>query len=213
MKNVLLVLLVLPVLVQAQIEIGPKAGVSINEFYGKEHLVSWKARWGFSAGVTARKELGSNFSLSAGLQFDRAGSRLNDGTFLSPDGVTFVDGDLLYQCHYLTLPLRVDYSLGEKERFSLGAGMFGGWLLDATGKIKTKQGNTVESPEIDKGRRSFNFGLIAAATYRVPVGQRNILVLGFEDYLGLRSIGKPSPSKTKTHSSGLYLSFLWKLKK
>ena len=200
----------------AQKEIGIKAGVTHNKIRSEGLLEEYLDPVIFySAGASGNFWLHQHLFLSTGINYERTGSRINDLYLTDGFGNTLAKGDLMEQLDYVTLPLSLHYSFGTKNKFALGAGMFGSYLLGAHMQARIDSGSTTAPTrgDVKTEYEDLNYGMLFHASYRIPIQKNRILVISAEDHLGLNNIRSSAPdSKYKTHSIGLYASFLFLLK-
>ena len=198
-------------------EIGIKTGVSLNKFYGEPLFNKVQDKiTGYFFGAELRWKLENNLSLGTGLLYQRTGSMMNDLEFTDNLGNTIAYGDWKQKLDYLAVPAMVHFSFGTKNAFSLGAGLFGAYLLSAKGQLANDSINInfPASTDISDNYEKMNFGLVGTASYRFSLPGNKSLLLGFEEYLGLKNINRSETAeKIKTHSYGFFASLLVGFKK
>ena len=212
-ESLLLVMLFSPLFFFGQLEWGVKAGISRNKFYSNNPVFNDMQQnvYGFFLGATVQKPLENNFAVSSGLQFLRTGSKINDLNFTDNLGNTLATGDLKQQLDYITLPVMAHFFFGPKNIFSLGAGGFGSYLLNAHSKLvaETNPGNYPEKTDVTDQYEKLNLGLVGNARIHLPLQQNKTLVFGFEEYLGLKNVSKSSEvGRIKTNAYGLFAAIL-----
>ena len=225
MKRIFLILLVLfyaiPLL--AQTEFGINAGITANKVRRTESILDdyEKPTLFYSANALANLWLNKKLFLSSGINFERTGSRIVDLYFTDFMGNASGKGDLVEQLDYLGIPLSLHYSFGAKNKFSLGAGIFGSYLLGAHAQIRIDSGQLGSSftgpipsrSDVKDYYEDFNYGVLFNASYRIALQKNWMLLIGLEDRLGLQDVRTIFPDeKYKTHSLGLYAGLLFQLK-
>lgn len=196
-------------------EIGLKGGYTLNRFYYRAQFNAYQENSsGFLGGVAYQYRLPGPVHFSTGLYFQKTGSRVNDLELTDNLGNTVARGDYKHDLNYITLPLLGHFSFGSDGIFSLGAGVFGSYLLSAKGKLLKPQFNTgfEENLDLTRDHHRFNFGLAGAASVRFRLRKSLFLDLAFEEYLGMKHISRISGQKGKTNSYGLSASLLTRLK-
>jgi len=211
--SVLFVLIMLagsPVFAQ-KMEAGIKLAGSFNSFHGNRGFNEMQETMaGYAFGVKASRRLPNNLSLSASLQYERTGSRMKNLFFSDPLGTTIYEADYFQRLDYLVLPVTLNLAFGDRNRIQLGGGLFGGYLVKASGKIRPddKAYETVKMKTTGSYDR-LDFGLAATASYTVPLAKTQSLVLGFEELYGLADIAKEGGGKIKTNAHLIYAALLW----
>jgi Outer membrane protein beta-barrel domain len=200
----------------AQKEIGIKLGVTTNNIRADEGLEKYlEPAHYYSVGASVNFWLQKHFFLSTGVNYERTGSRTNDISYTDFSGNNLASGDVFEQLDYISIPVMLHYCFGKKNQFALGSGMFAAYLSGAHYEIKIDSGSLTSPTRNDfkKDYEDLNYGLLFNASYRIPIQTKWVLTLGAEDRLGLHNIKEVFPDgHYKTHSFGLYATFLFVLK-
>jgi len=167
------------------IEYGFQSGVNINSAYGNAINKSVrKSAAGFSIGGHFKIQTSKHFAFKALLAYEQNGWTYRSLVFASGPGSAF------FKLNYLNLPLLVEYSYGNKIKFNIDGGVFGGYLLSNKLTIKiTGDTPSTESSSSD-ARKSVNFGISAGAGAQFPLASKLKLDFGIRNNLGLANINK-----------------------
>lgn len=213
-KTALLLLLILPVVSQAQdtkkgVSLSLKGGLTLANMYGKdvqsETFLNGSSPDNFYANNPASNQLkpGMNFggvldfrfnktlSLGIGTSYIRKGDRINASQHWNAELQDYetVDGRIDWIQNYLTLdvPLKVYFPVQESELYLQGGPSFS-WLLNAKEKGKVTVGGTDYTYENDRGANDTEPGFLLGAGYLWSMNDKpgDILI----EFIWNRTVGK-----------------------
>lgn len=109
------------------------------------------AKFGFTTGLNARIDFSKQFGFETGIQYSGKGykTKNQDLLYLPPNPFLPVKARTVYSYHYIGIPLKARFTLGEgKARFISGIGFMTNFLL------KARQATTFEYADGRKDKRS-----------------------------------------------------------
>lgn len=189
---------------QHAISIGLQSGLNIssahNTISSKEHR---KAGNGLSLGGYAGIEFGKHLGLTVSPSYDQY--NWSHPNFIFESG----NGGIRQRIQYINLPVVLFYSFGNSIQFHVGAGLFGGLLIDHKSTVKTTDttagAQTIE--QLGGEYKNINAGVVLAAGIRVPVSKYINLLLDVRNSTGLTNIRNDMGLKLNTVSILAGLSF------
>jgi hypothetical protein len=113
-----------------------------NESAIKQRNNAESALFGYTTGANVAYHLGNRFSIESGVHFSPKGYR---SVIQVTDSEAQVVGEGVIKdvYDYLEMPVKVNYITGKAPvRWTFGAGVIGGWLLEARSIIKYDKTNT-----------------------------------------------------------------------
>jgi hypothetical protein len=204
-----------PLHAQYKIEMGLEGGATRsvfrgNEFLNKQHLPAIA----FSSGLTFQYNFSKYIALRTGLAFERKSTRVG-GTYSEYAGSAF-NFKMRYNFDYLVLPLLLRASLGEKVKFSMGAGPFLAYLLKQKTVVTEGRSHLNGLDNENTGYyKSLDFGITLGAGVQVPMKEKIALSFEVRNNLGMNDISTLPISNNgtiKTNSTQLLLGIVYKLK-
>ncbi len=182
----------------AQVKWGFEGGIngttqsSVGNIYCNDDI-----KVGYNFGVTGAYSFNNWFALKSGLNF----SELGKSCELKTTGSTVTDK---YQ--YLMLPVKAEFSAGEKAGFKNGqrlffaTGPYAGYLLNAKQKTEGETTDLTNTNDFELGW-SFELG------YEIPVSKSNALRLSLNYDAGLKEVITDSDLYNKSASIKLGIIF------
>lgn len=165
---------------------------------------------GFNVGGHVKFNTSQRFGIKAILRYEQQGWAYRSLTFEDNTGTTIGKGDVLFKLNYLNLPVLAEYSFGNKVKFTLGGGLFFGFLLNNQIITKINEPVAPNPVTITKNRSDYrkttNFGLSFSAGVQIPVSHTIQLSFNLHENYGLQNINKSqglSNSTLKTNSLGI----------
>ncbi|MCX7638175.1 MAG: PorT family protein [Cyclobacteriaceae bacterium] len=142
-----------------------------------------------TAGAGIRWVLHDKSALSAGLIYDKKGSKQNISIELDDgDGNVFLfDGTATSNFSYLTLPVRFNYQFGNKVRLELGGGFYTAFLLKQELRQRIFIIMNITEDQTDFYKR-LDFGLSGSVAIVLPAFERSFFRIGVENNLGLMNV-------------------------
>jgi len=170
---------------------------------------------GLNFGLDLEYKLSQRFSLKAMPQIDRNGWQFRNLLFqgLSP-ATTLQKGSAVTRLIYLNLPVTANYFFGHRIKYYVGAGAFGGVLLNEKLTINQKvaEGAIIAaSGTYTNYYKRLNFGLSFNAGAQFPLTKTVKLNLGLQENLGLVNIHKNAGS-IRTNSLSCLVGVVFKSK-
>ncbi len=193
------------------IEYGFAAGININSAYGSAVNKTYsEPLLGFNVGGHLKFNTSPRFGIKAILRYEQQGWAYRSLTFEDNTGTTIGKGDVLFKLNYLSLPVLAEYSFGNKLKFTLGGGLFVGFLLN--NQIITKINEPVAPNPVSitksrsDARKATNFGLSFSAGIQIPLSTKVQLAFNLHENYGLENINKSqglNNTTLKTNSLGI----------
>jgi opacity protein-like surface antigen len=177
------------------LEYGFSAGMNINSASGSAVNKTYsEPLLGFNVGGHIKLNTSKRFGIKAILRYEQQGWAYRSLTFENNTGTTIGKGDVLFKLNYLNLPLLAEYSFGNKLKFTLGGGLFVGFLLNNQIITKINEPVAPNPVTITKNRSDFrkatNFGLSFSAGVQIPVSHGIQLSFNLHENYGLQNINK-----------------------
>jgi len=146
-----------------------------SNFFGQQQSLNLY----FSAGFTGQYYFNEGFSLNTALQYEKKGVSItivttdNNG---QPNGTIFDSKQL----NYLVVPILLRYEFGNTCKLFVNGGPYFGYLVQATGIIKSDDPLLSENSthDVTSTTNRFDMGLSAGVGLDAPLSSR--LVLSFE---------------------------------
>lgn len=132
---------------------------------------------GYSLGFDTKYRLSEGFAIHSGLEYVQKGRKVDET-------------DLTEKLHYLHLPVRAEFSAGEKAGFKKGqriyfaAGPYLSYLLDAKGE------ENKTSFDLKSKTKDFDTGLSLEIGFEFPVFTANSLQIGLNYDMGFSNVYK-----------------------
>ncbi len=113
-----------------------------------------------------------------------------------------------FRIHHLNIPLNLNFSLTNDNRFTYGIGLYYGFYIGSTRKVYYY--NKPEFTFIDEVKYKSDFGITNAFKYNIKISKSISLPLVFRHNLGLKNINKHNYENLKTRSFqlGIGLSYI-----
>ncbi len=199
-KVIVLILLLLGFSVNgfAQFQWGIKLGVNSSTQSEVGNICdNSDLRLGFNGGVVAKYQMKDWLALKSGLDYQLKGMKCD---------VSGEDYNLKTKLNYLVLPVKVEFSAGEKAGFKNGqhlffaTGPYWGYLLDAKQIVN---GQTTDLNDFE----DLDFGWTFELGFEFPVMRSNVLQVSLNYDMGIKEIANNADFQNKTAS--LNLGFLF----
>lgn len=154
-------------------------------------------RFSPSIGLVGKYQFSDGFALKSGIEYQPKGRNF-----------TKANADMENKLQYLTLPLKVVFSAGEKAGFKNGqriffsVGPYLSYMLDASGKLDNAEFN------LNSDTKDFDAGLGLELGIEYPVFNENALQIGLNYDMGFVEVYKSTPDlHNKMASLSLALFF------
>lgn len=179
-----------------------------NDFIDTKH----EATIGFSAGFFFQYNFERIISLRANIAFERKGSVLTTQ-------VADIHGNSIgkFTTHsnfnYLTLPVLVRATFGEKVQYFANAGPYLGYLIKQTFVTKGDNIPTITADNTSQDKR-FDIGLTTGLGLLFPIKQKITLTFEVRNNLGLYNVSEApiaNGGTIKTNSTNFIFGFTYKL--
>jgi hypothetical protein len=208
----LIICLSISVLAQdSKFELGVQGGPSITSIrYLNGERKAFKSAAAFSGGFFFQYNLNKTFSLRIDPSYEQKGYKIKND-FTDSQGNVTGEGKVRGNFDYITLPLLLRASVGNKVKYFVNAGPYMGLLL--------YQNNIVQKPLFEGAKRTFSntnaykttdIGITAGIGLTIPIKDKFALSLEIRNNLGLMNIGKSSTENDKTNSTNLLIGFAYK---
>lgn len=154
-------------------------------------------RVGFNSGVIAKVQMNNWMALKSGIDYQLKGKKCD---------ITGEDSKLENKLSYLVLPVKAEFSAGEKaglkngQRLFFATGPYIGYLLDAK---QTLHGQTTDLNDLN----DVDFGWTFELGFEFPVLKSNALQVSLNYDMGLTEVEESTDIQNKTAS--LNLGFLF----
>lgn len=176
--------------------------------------LSFNSTIGFTVGTSIHYNLNKTFCLVSGVYFDRKGSFLRSQSS-NASGNANSSPTINKNLDYLTIPMLLRASFGNKAKFYINAGPYAGFLLSYT--IVFRDGNkpSKSSNNLSLMNR-FDTGLTSGIGVMIPIKTKISFSAEIRNNLGLFNIaGTPTlyfpDGVAKTISTNLIISAVYKL--
>ncbi|MFV0592461.1 MAG: porin family protein [Draconibacterium sp.] len=165
---------------KAQFQYGIKAGIGGTCQSELLHLAdNTNIRAGYNLGFNTKYRFSEGFALQSGLEYILKGRKVDE-----------TDLNIDEKLHYLQLPVRAEFSAGEKAGFKKGqriyfaAGPYLSYLLDANGK------NNGTTFDLKGDTRNFDTGLSLEIGFEFPIFAQHSMQLGLNYDMGFTDVYK-----------------------
>jgi len=176
MKHLILLLLVsFSITCSAQVQFGVKAGTGLSEIglrnsNGDRLPLTFYPKSGFQGGVYARFQVGGQLSISPELLYASKGTRTSAIIIQQAGSSEAVESRFVISLQYLTLPVMVNYQMGERWRIEAGPEL--GYLLSSRLAIRPSDSRDSEDLNCEKMDFSMNLGAGIALAPKLELGLR-----------------------------------------
>ena len=139
---------------------GAEGGISIASLSYDNKTIDdfYKSRTGYAAGVALQYNFPKIFSLRSGAMFEMKGTS-SDITFTDMNGSVIGNGELKYNLGYLTVPLLLRATFGNKINFFLDGGPYWASLLSAKLAVDPAPQNINPETDVKYQFESSEFGV------------------------------------------------------
>lgn len=196
----------------SKVLIGVEATPTLAWLHYNPSIGTKDIRIGFSTGMTFEYIVVPHISIKSGLMYelkgmstsieltDESGSPMGNATFKA-------------NFNYLILPALASFSTRGKLKFYINAGPFLGILI---GRKNITSGGSFSpiSSDLYSETKKLDFGISIGPGIYIPLGNKLLFDLGFEENLGLLNTYKGnlnSSNKVKTNSFGFQLGLKYKI--
>ena len=197
----------------SKFEMGAEGGPSLIFMRGNDIIKKYqKPTIGFSGGLSFQINFQEIFSLRTVIAYERKGSVMTAQSYDS-DGNPLGDITTHSNADYLTLPLLVRATFGNKVQYFVNAGPFFGYLLKQTFVSKGDNVPTTTNDNTFRDKR-FDTGVSTGIGLIVPIRTKFLVSFEVRNNLGLYNISDTSVvngGTVKTNSTNFLLSFAYKL--
>jgi len=167
-----------------------EGGLGFRSLSGNELVDNnTKSDLGYIFGVSGQYSFSENYSLKAGLYFQKKGAKANTNNTDSLGNPTGTS-DIKINFNYLTIPVLFKSTFGSGLKFFVNAGPYLGILLSAKDEIPAignQPANTIDTKDITE---SIDFGLTGGIGIIIPAGKKLGISIEIRDDLGLVNISK-----------------------
>ena len=152
-------------------------------------------------------------SIKTGLSYQRKGFQFPESTFVNANGDFIGTGRTVYSLDYMTFPILVKASFGEKVQFFVNAGPYVGFLLGKTERAKLTLN---DSEQISKnkdmtGLNRWDLGVAGGVGIAIPIRTYWVISVEARNYTGLLDIAESSNVKWLTNTTDLRVGVAYKL--
>ncbi len=174
-------------------EAGFEGGPGLTSMRGNSVLESTReSGFGFSGAFFFQRNTAGILSFRTNLAYERKGSSWS-GPVTDDQGNSLGQMTAHFNYDYLTVPLLVRASFGNKIRFFVNAGPYFSYLVNQTNVFKGDQIKTVKQDETFLYKR-YDIGITTGAGVAVPVGTKLSINFEVRNNLGLFDISVfPTP--------------------
>jgi hypothetical protein len=160
--------------------IGIVAGPSIFSLRGNYEMESENSTMlSYSLGLSIEKYVSERISLRSDLLFESHNAQNSTSDASSPQ----TNGSLEFES--LTIPIHSHFYFGNKNRASIGLGIFSSFLL-AANERSLEPDNPVLEVSTTNHYTIVNFGFSGSIGYKVPISNKIDLKINLEDNFGIR---------------------------
>jgi hypothetical protein len=163
---------------------GIEGGPGLSFIYGSESIYS-QSKFSLSgaAGIFGEYGFARNFSAKVALHYERISTRTDNYSAILPQG-----GMLQYNLDYLSFPLLVKWSFGNRIRFFVNAGPCISLLLQESLWYLPENGNKSKVANETGAYYPVNLAVTAGCGVAIPVGKKLSVTLELRDNLGVLNI-------------------------
>jgi hypothetical protein len=164
--------------------VGIEGGPGMSLIYGSNNVYggSGLALSGV-AGITGEYGFAAQFSAKAALHYERVSTVTNSTSPLLSPG-----GKLKYNLDYLSLPLLVKWTTGNRIRFFVNAGPCVSYLLREVTWYKPESGSTEKVADETGSYHRVNLAVTAGGGIELPVFKRFLVSVELRDNVGVLNI-------------------------
>ncbi len=186
---------------------GSLSYLGVPDFIDNNHT----ATIGFSSGIFFQYNLSKVVSLRTNIAFERKGSILTSQV-PTINGIPFGEVTINTNFDYLTLPILVRTSFGEKVDFFVNVGPYFSYLLKQTSISKGENIPTTTTDNTSLSNR-FDAGISTGLGLSVPIKTNFAFSFEARNNLGLynvSAVGEIYNEAIKTNSTNLFFGFAYK---
>lgn len=167
-----------------RLEAGLQIGPGLGWLRGNEGIGRTKGIIGPVGGLTVQYNLSRELGVRLGAYYQQKGYR-SDILFVDINGNEVGSGDLDFKLDYLTIPLMLRYSSGEKLMVSVGVGGYSGILLSAR---QTVSGFNAPEQTVTDDFDTLDLGICVSVGGAMACGERIDLNAELRFDMGLANI-------------------------
>jgi hypothetical protein len=199
---------------QNKIEIGVEGGPNLGFQRGNELIKKYRSSIvGFSGGVSFQYNFEKNISLRTGLSYEQKGGALkNYPVLFFSDGIRR-NVRICFRFNYLTVPVLVRASFGEKRHFFVNAGPYFSYLLEEVVTF-SGAGTSKERYTFNRTDGKWDMGVSAGLGAFIPLGEKLVLTLELRNNLGLYNINSApvyGDETIKNNSTNLLIGLAYRI--
>ena len=147
---------------QKQFTFGPKVGMDLTNFWGKD--ITHGMEFNYQAGVFMEYRFNNKLSIAPEVVFAAQGGKIDASSFY--DGTSHGSADLFFHFNYINVPIMLKFYASPK--FSIDFGPQVGFNVYHKATFKAKSDGASASYTDDfEGVKSVDFGLGLGATYNI----------------------------------------------
>jgi hypothetical protein len=204
-RTLCLLITTIPLFLQAQyyqFEAGYEAGPALGKYWSNsmspKHFIT---DVNYSQGFFFKYHIKRNWSVQTGFYQDVIGTH-EYITLKNILGEPTGRATLRREVDYITLPLMVRYTFGNRFRTSFTAGTFFGYAMQH--RLETDFGDHVETTDMSNQINRFNTGIILGAGIEYSLFKQCTIGVDMRDQLGLANLD-PKNSLSYFHTNSLQL--------
>lgn len=192
-------------------ELGIEGGPSYIFVHGNEFIEEvHDPTVGFAAGISFQYNFSEHISFRSNLFYERKGSKIAFD-FTDINGMKIGSSDAHFNLNYLTVPLLLRFTTGEKVKFFCNAGPYVGYLLKQVTNYKDLS-NVICNKEVGtKDFKSLEVGFVFGLGAGIPISDAVILSFELRNNLGLTAVNDYpiSDGSLKTNTTNLHVGFAY----
>ncbi len=198
----------------SKIDIGIEGGPSLRFLRGSEIFKQYfQPTVGFSGGISFQYNVGEVISLRTNIAFERKGMISKDITAFDANGNPTGTLEQRVNFDYITIPLLVRASFGEKIQFFINAGPYFGYLISQKEVLSGPSNPTII---LDKTKyyKPLDVGISAGLGCLIPIGDKFAFTLEARHNLGLTNVSdRPvyNNGTVKTNATTLLAGFAYRI--
>ena len=181
-----------------------------NEIIDNKH----KSKLGFSGGVFFQFNYNKFLSLRTNLAYERKGSKTEAWTSdVNNDDEYESEGTIHANFNYLTLPILIRATLGNKVKYFVNVGPYAGYLMKKTTVHELEDNFNVTYDETSLFKR-FDAGITTGIGFSVPIKAQYSLSFEVRNNLGLintSSVPVMNDGTIKTNSTNFLFGFTYNI--
>src|ERR1035437_7314797 len=219
MKNIIFLLLTIALTTkgfgqQTKLNIGLEGGPSLIFLNGNATEKNNSGLTvGYSGGIAFQYNFGSLFSIRTNVDYERKGAYATI-TISDPYGNKNTGKNHL-NLNYLTAPILLRASFGNKGNILFNAGVFFGYLINQTTSFQSSAHSyNYSSTDNTSNYKSFDTGLSAGLGFSIPIYRHFLFSFEARNNTGILNIEKPVANSNpvlRTNSTNLLLGIVYKL--